>query len=172
MNSDVCISSVQNTSTCLFTCLAGPFTTQIVLSLTTLSLLIVTHGCIDTRDRGEIKRELSTAILDDTAARESAKEAFNWLSERTEIMVKHKSDCILMADQLIEHHKDTQSKLQAWRDASAQEWMEARSLVDSSYKSKLTQMIARGDIVYSFCSFFQTFRERLNKGLTAIEPEL
>jgi hypothetical protein len=100
-------------------------------------------------------------ILSNQQARQAATEAFTWLEHKVSLMITHKADCEQMAKALLQHHFKYQDQLKQWRKYHAQDWMKARSQVDEKYKAKLNTLMNQGDTVYSFCSFFESFRSQL-----------
>ena len=113
-----------------------------------------------------IDREGKAAeILFDEAAKEAARESLKWMTDRVDLMVKHKADCDEMARQIARHQLASQDQVNAWRAAKAQEWIEAQARFQPEYKQRLTTLIAKGDIVYSYCSYYMTFRSTLKQTL-------
>lgn len=100
-------------------------------------------------------------VLRDPVAAEAGKASFEWMTRRVELMVAHKADCVQMAEQLIEDDKLSASQRAQWRSVKAQEWLIARSASDFEFQKRLSEVITRGDLVFSFCAFFEDFRARL-----------
>jgi hypothetical protein len=113
-----------------------------------------------------IDREGKAAeILFDETAKEAARDSLKWMTDRVDLMVKHKADCDEMARQIARHQLASQDQVSAWRAAKAQEWIEAQARFQPEYKQRLTTLIAKGDIVYSYCSYYMTFRATLKQTL-------
>jgi hypothetical protein len=84
------------------------------------------------------------------------------MEHKVSLMITHKADCEQMAKALLKHHFKYKTQLKQWKKVGAQEWMKARSQIDDQYKSKLSNLMNQGDTVYSFCSFFESFRSQLH----------
>lgn len=100
-------------------------------------------------------------ILSNQQARQAATDALTWMEHKVSLMITHKADCEQMAKALLQHHFKYQDQLKQWKKDDAQDWMKARSQVDDKYKAKLNTLMNQGDTVYSFCSFFESFRSQL-----------
>ena len=62
-----------------------------------------------------------------------------------------------MAQSLVKHYLDHKKEL------TAQEWIKARAEVDYDFMHYLGGMMSKGDHAYSFCSFFQSFRDLIQE---------
>lgn len=104
------------------------------------------------------------AVLSDEAAREAGLKSLAWMERRVGLMVESKASCPQMADALLTQDRASREDRAAWRRAGAQEWLIARAQVDKDFDSALTELIAKGDLVYSYCAFFEEFRQMLARG--------
>ena len=126
-----------------------------VITATSLSLCLAGQlSCTG----AEIEEE---ALLRDAVAARAGKDALTWMKSRVDLMVRHKANCAVMAEQLLEDDKRTEEQRRAWREARAQEWLIAKSAGDFEFQKELSELITRGDLVFSFCAFFEDFRDRL-----------
>jgi len=100
-------------------------------------------------------------VLRDPSAAQAGKASFEWMKRRVDLMVKHKADCLKMAELLLEDDRAHEAERATWRSAGAQRWLIARSASDFEFQKELSEVITRGDLVFSFCAFFDDFRARL-----------
>ncbi|MBM4290543.1 MAG: hypothetical protein FJ138_03155 [Deltaproteobacteria bacterium] len=129
---------------------------SLALSLTlSLALSLALSGCADGR---------RPAVLDDAEARAAGLSARAWMERRVALMVEHKASCEQMAHALLSHDREAAPARAAWRAAGAQEWLVARAQVDKDFERALGDLITKGDLVYSYCAFFESFRQTLARG--------
>lgn len=100
-------------------------------------------------------------ILRDPIAAQAGKASFAWMKARVDLMVQNKANCGQMAELLLENDRQTDAQRKAWRTEGAQAWLVAKSASDFEFQKELSEVITRGDLVFSFCSFFEDFRTRL-----------
>ena len=124
-------------------------------ALSALSALIFLGACAE---RGRPER------LDDPAAREAGLKTLEWMQRRVALMVETKASCDQMASALLTQDGESSAERAAWRAAGAQEWLVARAQVDKDFERTLGDLIAKGDLVYSYCAFFESFRQTLARG--------
>jgi len=128
------------------------------LSAALISAALTLTLCISCSDADQS----GAALLRDAQAAAAGEASFSWLKARVEMMVEHKADCAVMAEHLREDDRRSASSREQWRAARAQEWLIAKSAVDFEFQKELSEVITRGDLVYSFCAFFEDFRSRLS----------
>ena len=58
---------------------------------------------------------------------------------------------------------DHKKELAEWKKNQVQEWIKARAEVDHDFMHYLAGMMSKGDHAYSFCSFFQSFRDLIQE---------
>ena len=101
-------------------------------------------------------------LLSDPVAQEAGELTLAWMRERVELMVRNKGTCALMAEALLKDDQESEALRASWREARAQEWLIARAAQDPDFQRELSALITKGDLVFSFCAFFEDFRRRLN----------
>ena len=112
-------------------------------------------GCSSTEE------ELGRALLSDPQAQAAGEATLAWMRERVELMVEHKGSCAVMAVRLLEDDRQSAERRAQWRKAGAQEWLITRGALDPDFQRELNALITKGDLVFSFCAFFEDFRRRL-----------
>lgn len=105
--------------------------------------------------------EADSGVLRDPDAAQAGKASLEWMKRRVDLMVKHKADCLKMAEMLLEDDRQSEAQRADWRAVGAQRWLIARSASDFEFQKELSEVITRGDLVFSFCAFFEDFRMRL-----------
>ena len=103
--------------------------------------------------------DLSTSVS--PKALEASEELLAWLNERVEMMVLSKANCTQMAYQMVTSSADSRSQLSKWRSLHAGETLAQRAIKDPEFGRQLNQLILRGDLVYSYCAYQSSFRDRL-----------
>ena len=126
-----------------------------VLLLTALSLYGSLTGCAVSEE------ERQRALISDPQAQAAGEAALAWMRERVELMVEHKGSCAVMAAHLLEDDRESATQRAQWRKAGAQAWLITRGALDPDFQRELNALITKGDLVFSFCAFFEDFRRRL-----------
>jgi hypothetical protein len=120
---------------------------------------LLTAGLLTACDPGR-----RPSILNDEGAREAGLKSLAWMERRVGLMVESKASCEQMAGSLLTHDRASLEELKRWRAAGAQEWLIARSQTDAEFERALSELITKGDLVYSYCAFFEDFRHILAQG--------
>ena len=129
---------------------------SLAITLVALILFSLEVGCV------EQNQTTDHEIAHNSRASLEASEALmDWLSESVELMVQHKANCADMAYHLAAARATTAKKRAEWRKLGAGEVLARKAIQDPAFGRDLNQLILKGDLVYSYCAYQSSFRDKM-----------
>ena len=133
------------------------------LAVTFIALILfsLAMGCDEQSQR--VDRQVD---YNSKASFDASEALLDWLSESVELMVQHKASCAEMARHLATARSATAKKRAEWRTLGAGEVLARRAIQDPTFGRQLNQLILKGDLVYSYCAYQSSFRDKMRVLIT------